>query len=199
VDEFATELGISGDLADHIKYIESTDMNGLTLKNDTSGKVNQPFKVMVGLSDRIATDSIETAILHYLNNRPYLRKLTAAETKNAIERLEYIANDLKRLDTLKSEFNKFLASSKISATIYNNAINPADIYTFSSNLVSQKEQTQKYLAVDHEPVQLIDGFKFMRSPESTKFVFTTFIAALSGLFIGLLISLLIETEKKVKP
>ena len=198
-NKLATELNISESQAKNISSFESTTMNNVLLKKDSSTKINQPFKIIVSLHNNTNTDSLQNAILNFINNRPYLKSIASIERKNYQERLEFINRELKKIDTLKTEFNKSIGNSRLPSTVYNSAVNPADIYVYTNSLVLEKETTQKLLALENNALMLIDSFKISKSPESKSFSFIVLIAGCLGLFLTLLLSLLIETEKKVVP
>jgi hypothetical protein len=193
----ASELRIPQALAANIVLLGSSDIYNTILKEDTSTKVNQPFKIIVDLRSNNDLDSLQQAIIFYLNNRPHLKKLSEIERKLNLEKIEYIDKDIQKLDSLKSEFNRSLASSKSSLTFYNNAINPADIYIQSTELFKQKALAEKMLFAESDAVSLLDGLKTVRAPQSTSLIIRVAIFGSIGLLAGFLIALLIETKREL--
>ncbi|HEV9038422.1 MAG TPA: hypothetical protein VGQ51_17420, partial [Puia sp.] len=146
----ARELRVPENMADKLLHVDARDMNDVYLANDTSTKVDQPFKIIASLRDDydFALDSLQDGVLRYLNGSPYLKRLKEEQHELERFRLQTLDNDLGKLDTLKTEYNHFLASSKMSATFYNNASNPADFYNQTSTLLAQRELTLTSLRVD---------------------------------------------------
>src|ERR1700730_16516670 len=148
INELAAELNTSEQTAANLLYVDSRNMNDDPLSSDTSTKLRQPFKVIAGLKDNAFSDTIQALLVHHLNNGPYLKTLREEQTKFYIDRLAFINSELQKLDSLKREYNHFLASSKISATFYNNAFDPAGIYQQSSILFNQREGTLRWLNIE---------------------------------------------------
>jgi hypothetical protein len=195
--KLSTELGTSEQMAANILYIDSRNMNDDPLSSDTSSRLRQPFKIIAGLKDYSLSDTIQALLLKHLNNRPYLKTLREEQTKLYYARLAFLHTELAKLDTLKSEYNHFLASAKISATFYNNAFNPADVYLQSNNLFNQREITMRLLFIDKDAVVLIDGFKTTSSPHSISLLKALLILGSAGFLIAFLFAFLKETRKRL--
>ena len=195
--KLARELGISDEVATNILFIDAKNINNVPLRNDTSSKIRQPFKVIVALVKNDLYDSVQTAIINYLNNSPYLKRIKEEERKIYVNKILFIDRELAKLDSLKDEYNRFLSSSKISATFYNNAFNPADIYIQSNNLTNQKETILRAINIDGAAVSVIDGFKGASSSQSISLFKALGLIGGIGLLAGYLVGLLIETRKKV--
>jgi hypothetical protein len=190
-------LKIPRSIADKVLFIDSQNMNDEPLKSDTSTKVQQPFKIIVGLKDNFLSDSLQNAIVNYLNNNSYLKKVKEEQKKIYQEKIIFIDSELRKLDSLKSAYNKFLATPNISATFYNNAFNPADLYVQSVSLASQKDTILRWLALETSAIYIIDGFKTTLSPQSISLVGALLILGSIGLLTGFLIGFMNETKKKV--
>lgn len=195
--ELASELKISRETAGSILSIDSKNIYDEPLLNDTSSKTRQPFKIILALSNNKLDTSLQTAIVNYINNSPYLKKLKDDQRKSFLNKILFIDKELQKLDSLKNEYTRFLASSRISATFYNNAFNPADIYIHSSELINQKETMLTSMNIDGTAVSVIDGFKITSSPQSASLLKYLFGIGGIGLFAGLILGLFMETKKKV--
>jgi hypothetical protein len=196
-DRLATVLKIPQSIAAKVLFIDSRNMNNEQLKSDTSSKGRQLFKIIVGLKDNFLSDTLQLAIVSYLNNNPYLKTVKNEQKKIYQEKIIFIDGELRKLDSLKSAYNKFLATPNISATFYNNAFNPADLYVQSNNLANQKDGILRWLALDTESIYIIDGFKTTVSPQSISLERSLLIFGGIGLLTGFLIGFINETKKKV--
>jgi uncharacterized protein involved in exopolysaccharide biosynthesis len=193
----AEELKLPVDLAGNVLSIDATNINNEPLREDTSTKIKQPFKIIVKLKSNKASDSLQNAIINYVNNSPYIKRLKEQQNKTYIERISFIEKELSKLDSLKTEYTRFLATSRISATFYNNAFNPTDIYIHSNNLVNQKATILNSLNVDGTAISIVDGFKVPSSPQTPSLVIYLLLFGGMGLFAGFILGSLYEAEKKI--
>lgn len=196
--KLATELDISEQHARQISFIELTGLFNESLQNDTSTKYNQPFKVNAHITNTELTDTFQNAVLKYLDNKPFFIKRREERIKFDNEKLSYIEKDLAKLDTLKTEYNRFFASSKISTTYYSNNADPSNIYKQGIDLVKEKGITLYRQNADSNPIQVIDEFKSPSLPQSSSRFQSMTYAALIGLGISFLLSLYIELYRKTR-
>lgn len=195
--ELAQALRISVPMAKSIGFIDSKSMNDEPLDQDTTTTLGQTFKVVVGVTDNRIADTLDIVFERYLNNNPYLHRVKESQKKIYQEKLAFINSELSKLDSLKSEYNRFLASSKVSSTIYNNAFNPAEIYIQSNNLANQKEVILRWLELNAASVAVVDGFKSTANPQSASLTKLLVIFGLSGILLGFLIGMFRETKKRL--
>jgi len=193
------ELQVSQRVAGKMQSVTALDMDDHSLSSDTSTKVDQPFKIVVGIRDDFdfVLDTLSTGILNYLNYSPYLARLTEEEQKANQIKLAVIDNDLAKLDTLKSEYNRFLVTAKISSTVYSNAINPADFYAQGLKLLAERDLTIRTLNVDRLPVAVVDGFKLIESPGPTSIPRIIVFFGFGMAFLACLIAIFLETNKRI--
>lgn len=196
--KLANELDISDQQARQISLIEMTGLSNESLENDTSTKYNQPFKIVARIHNPVLTDTFQHAIEKYLNNKPTLKSIQDAQVKFYNEKLTYTDNELAKLDTLKTEYNRFLASSKIATTFYNNAIDPSTIYKQSNDLINEKGTILFWLSSNSKPIQVIDEFKSPVLPQSYSLVKSLSFGALIGLGICFLLGLYLELYRKIR-
>jgi hypothetical protein len=190
-------LKIPAGMADKVMFIDSRNMNDESLESDTSTKVDQPFKIIAELKDNFLSDTLQNAIVNYLNNSSYVKKVKEDQKKIYQEKIIFIDGELRKLDSLKLAYNKFLATPNMSATFYNNAFNPADLYDQSAMLASEKDIILRWLALNTSAIYIIDGFKTPVSPHSISLRKVLFLMGSIGLIAGFLIAFMNETKKKV--
>ncbi len=196
--KLASELNIGELQARQIIYIEMTGLSNESLENDTSTKYNQPFKIIARIHNPVLTDTFQHAIEKYLNEKPTLKNVRDAQVRFYNEKLAYTDKELAKLDTLKTEYNRFLATSKITTTFYNNAIDPSTIYKQSNELINEKGIILYWLSTNSKPVQIIDEFKSPVLPQSYSLVKSLSFGALIGLGICFLVGLYLELYRKIR-
>jgi hypothetical protein len=198
-NKFAEELQIPASVAGQVILIDGQNMNSRPLMTDTTNKTFQLFKINLVTANEVPIDTLQKALLNYFRNLPYLKNMSVVEREFLQERLAIVDRDLSKLDTLKSEVNRFLASSKISSSVFNNAINPAEIYEQTLQLIRERENAYKLLYIENDPVSLVDGFKLVKTARSRPLEDLLLIIGSVGLFTGFLFGLLLETKKQVLP
>jgi hypothetical protein len=198
-DRLAAELHITPGEAKSLVNFDSRTMTDEELENDTSTRLEGSFLILYGIRDVGSADTVQNALINYLNNLPYLRKLSEVERLSNTEKISRLENDLNRLDSLKLIYNKFLASSKISATFYNDAIEPAKIYQQSATLFEDMQQTRRRLYVENEAVSLIDPIKIANTTRSKSLPTLLVYLGFAGLLAGFLIGFMMETRKRLLP
>jgi uncharacterized protein involved in exopolysaccharide biosynthesis len=196
--KLATELKIPESSARKIGLVEAVSINNEPLAKDTSTKKIQSFKINVLLSDNTIIDTLQFALVKYINSTPFLHNLKEGQKKIYSEQLSYIEKELERLDTLKEKYNRYLLTSKISATFYNNDFDPAGIYKQSIKLSNQKEAILEWFNHESEAISVIDGFKTPSSPQSEKLRDILLIGLLSGFLTGFFVALILSLKKLTK-
>jgi hypothetical protein len=192
------ELGLKEEITKKIRSLEVLKMNGETLAKDTSTKIGQPFKIQIRFSDKIETSQLQNSIINYLNNNPYL-KLTKEGQKKIFEgKLAFIEREQEKLDSLKSLYNVALASSKMSQTFYNNAMNPADIYVQSNSLANQKDAILRWLNNEAKAIVLIDGLKTPAYIEKLPRKFVLAAGLGGGIVLGFFISFMTAIGRQIQ-
>ena len=197
-ENLSRELKIDEEQAKQIILIDSRSMTNESLASDTSQIFSLPFKIIADIKENKIAETLQDGIISYLNNKPYLRKIIENEKKIYTDKLFFIESELSKLDSLKTGYNRFLTTSKISATIYNNALNPSEIYIHSINLMTQKEIILRWLNNSTEAFSVIDGFKSSRVKQSISLLNALLLFAAMGLGIGYLIALFVELGRKLR-
>jgi hypothetical protein len=185
----AAELQISQDAARTLKKIDLQSIAGEPLITDTTKSEEIPIKILVSLSDTAYTDVLQKALLSFVERNPYVTTFKENQKKMYEDRILFIDKELKKIDSLEEGYTKSLNANKISATLYNNAFNPAEVYVHSFNLLNQKQDALKWLNNNYDPVILIDGFKPSLDPHGMSLLRLMFYYFLCGFGLCLLIVL----------
>ncbi len=192
------DLQMNENEARQIGLIAALGMDNELLEKDTSTRFHRPFKIVANISNTELTAKLQMSLANYFNNKVNIKRMSDDQVRIYKERLAFIDKELAKIDSLKTEYTHFLASSKVSATFYNNAFNPADIYKQSSALMKDKEEALSWLSTSSEPLIVIDEFKSMAKPKSASLFRALFIGATIGVSTCFLFGLLIELNEKTK-
>ncbi|HTR28132.1 MAG TPA: hypothetical protein VMH27_02615 [Puia sp.] len=198
-DKLAAEMRVPATVAANIVYIDTRNMLDEPLEADTSSKLNESFQVLFGIRQNALADSIQSALISYLNNLPYLKKLTEVEQGTNRIKLDFLESELNRLDSLEGLYNRFLATSRVSSTFYNDAIDPAKIYDQSGRLLTALGEVRREIYVDSSAVSLVDHIKTANTTRSKSLSMLMIILGFGGLAAGFLLGLMIETRKRLLP
>lgn len=197
--KFASTLNLPVEIADKIYRVEAFNTNNLPLLSDTVEKNYQTFRISLRLTGPVETDTLSQAFIAYFSNLPYLKRLNAVEKQYLRDRLTLVERDLAHLDTLKTNFNRFLGSSRIASTVYSSAINPAEIYGQTIELIKQREGASRFLYAEENPIQILDSFKLVQLPRGRGLPDSLLIFGTIGLLTGFLFGLLLQTKEVVLP
>jgi hypothetical protein len=198
-DRLANDLHLSPANAGNILFFEARNLMDEELDKDTSTRLTGTFMILFGIRNVLAADTVEHALVDYINGLPYLKALCAVEQINNEEKIKYIGADLGRLDSLKLIYNKFLASSKISATVYNDAIDPSKLFSQSALLLTDLQEARRKLYAESTAIQLIDPIKIANTTRSKSLPELLVILGLGGAFMAFLVGLMLETRNKLLP
>src|SRR5450432_740567 len=197
-NKLSSELKISEQDTRQINFIGMTTLNNDPIdNNDTSTKFFQPFKLVAHLTKTELTDTFQNALLNYFNNKTNIKRLKEDQIIFYNEKLLFIEKELAKLDSLKTEYTRFLASSKISATFYNNAFDPSTIYIQSDKLITEKELVRTWLSTSAQAILVIDEFKQQATPQSASIKKSLLYGALIGLAICFFLGLYLNLYKKI--
>ena len=181
-----------------IAFLASYTLANEPLEVDTFLKIHRPFKIVAQIRDTGLTAKFQQGLFLYFNDKPYLKKVKEGQRKIYETKLAFINAELANLDTLKKEYNRFLASGKISSTVYNNAFDPAEAYVQSNKLADQRDLVLEWLIKETDAVAVIDEFKSTSSPQSFSLAKSLIISVLLFLAGSFLLALVIELNRTSK-
>ncbi len=191
----AAKLKIPYEEAVNISKIEGQGFVEESMLKDTSSAML--FKVVVGLKKPVDVDTLQGALVNYLNDLPYVKLLKAAKTKVYEDRLVFLNAQLGKLDTLKDEYVRYLTNFKSPTTFYNNAFDPAAIYRQSYFLDSVKGAINLALVTDTHLVSTVSPFKPTENPEAISRAVSIIGFVLLGVLIAFICALLGELNKRL--
>ena len=194
-DDLSGILKLNRDELNKIENFQAVSIINENLDKDTSTKVGQSFKIITKFKLQIKVDSLQNSIIEYLNNNPYLSKIREGQTKILIDKLDFLNNQLQKLDSAQRIYNRVMLNSKMPATFYNNAMNPADLYNQSINLANEKEAILKWLNNKSQAVMLIDGMKKPVYSDHITLKLWLIIGLLSGVILGMIVAALMLIRK----
>ena len=194
-DEISTELKVDNSVAENIVMVKALNIRGEGLWGDTSSRTGEVFKIIAEIKDPQIKDTLQAALLNYLNSNAYLALIQKSKMDIAAQRITRIDKDLARLDSLKNSYSKNASRSVRpgdSAAV-------VDLFLKSNILLDMKDSFQDYINTKFEPVMLVDGFKGgARLEKKSSFLPLLIKSILSGLLIGIFCSLVIMFLRAAK-
>lgn len=130
------ELKISEQTAESIVSVSRKDLILNYNKYDTI----MATEVILKLKNNMLFDTVQNAIVSYLEENPFFKELREIQKKNVITKINSIEKDLQLLDSLKflqitSYDSKKLDNSKL---LLSDLINPTATFTVSAELLKEK-------------------------------------------------------------
>jgi hypothetical protein len=195
-DELAKNLHINLGTSQKIIKISGINIQDIELIKDTTLKNDRPFVIELLVRDNGIADSLQNAIVGYFESNPYLTKLKNDKIALYNKRVDFINSELKKLDSLKEIYNRFLGLSKTPTMYYNNSMDPVKIYEISSTYDAEKNAIEEWLMQNKNVLGVVDGVKPSRLPFSTGMHRVALLYGLIFFLIGCLLGLIIDGFRK---
>lgn len=191
-------LKLSKEDCSKISSIGAVNMAGLDIRRDTSSATESSFLINMTVYDIGLIDSIQKAVLQYFNHNEYLTKMKDNDLQINRDRLAFIDNELKRVDSLMVEYNKFLGSGRAATSFYNNAFNPADLYDVSNDYSLERGKVMSLILQKQAPLMTIDGVKASLAPASITLKNSILLYTGIFFFAGWLLAGIFDISRKAK-
>lgn len=193
-DEISKELKVDSNVAENIVMVRALTMQGNPLWEDTSSRTGDVFKIIAEVKDVQIKDTLQKALLNYLNTNAYLTAVQKSRMDIATQRITLIDKDLAALDSLKKSFFK-----GASRPVRSDSTAVVDLFLKSNVLLDKKDSFQEYINTKYESVMLVDGFKGgARLTKKTSLLPLLIKSILSGLLIGVFCSVVIMFIRAAK-
>lgn len=182
------ELGLPETTLKKLVTINCSDLYDEPLLNDTTIYDHDPFTVYVKVIDNSIADTLQLALINYVNNNPYLVSLKKIQERIYTEKLLFVESEQRKLDSLKIVYNNSLATAGNKAMFYNNAFNPADLYSKSTEYQSQKDFIYTWMGENKYPLRVVDGFKPAQKADSLSRPVIIILSLFAGFVVGIFIA-----------
>lgn len=193
-DQISKELKVDSTVAENVAMVRALTMQGDPLWRDTSTKTGEVFKIIAEVKDVEIKDTLQKAILNYLNSNGYLALVQKSKMDIATQRITLIDKDLAELDSVKKSFYKGALKS-----VRPDTTGVVDLFLKANILLDIRDSFQDYINTKYEPVMLVDGFKGGARLEKKAPLLPLLIKSiLSGLVIGIFCSIVIMIIRAMK-
>ena len=189
------KLNISETDAAKIADIDALNIAGSPLSEDIT-EAKQPFYIHVKLHDRQIADTLAMKLENYFNNNPQVKAMIITNMGKMKARLAYSNDQLRKLDSLKSGYQFYLAHQTAGSASIINTFNPVDLFTASEKLFITKTDMEWGITY-YKVVKLFDPFVINTSPVSTSLSSLLIKYCCLGLLLGFILSILLFTLKKI--
>lgn len=171
---------------DEVKTITSISVNSLAKDEEVADKANL-FQIEVNIKDQSVLDRLQSGIIYYLEENPYVKKRINLKKKNIKALLGKIDQEMNGLDTLKEKLGANINLSRDNNVVI---LDPVNAYKESIALFQQELELQSELElVDN--IQVIEDFTLFERTVSPRIRWILF-GFLGGIFLGLIYIILIE-------
>jgi len=195
----AKKLKIDSVTAKEIKRIEFYNYDE-KLKEKYKDKdtivLGRPFKIKVFAYSNIIFDTLQKALVNYLENNPYALKRKEIKKQDNIMMREKLKTEIKQLDSLKNAVSvNLLPRGNQSGFVFGQPIDPINIYR-EGVLFFQKELELNKEMILMDNIQVISDFSVRGKPNSPKLSVATTAGGIGGFLFGLIFALFLERRKK---
>lgn len=194
---FAKILKVSEKVAEQINEIEYANLYEIDENEDTV-ILGLPFKINLSVYDPAVIDTMQVALVNYLENNEYslIRKAIRKQEQELL--IEKFRGEISQLDSLKG----IIAASLIqrgtsSGIIFGEPLDPLNVYRESIKLYKQELELNSNLILN-DNIQVISPFIAREKPDSPKLLLNIIIGGLIAFFIGFLIALRLEIKRSAK-
>jgi hypothetical protein len=191
----AANLKVSQLVSQNINSIAGKTLDGRPLSSDTS---SYPFfRIEVGLKSPYGADSLETGLINYFNELPYLKKSKEAQIKVYSDELANADRQAVGIDSLKSAYVHSLNGIKPGSGISISEADPANLFRQAYQLDTMRASLRYWLDSKSQSVVLVRGFQATRSPQSLSAPASIVLCVTLGVLIALIFSMLRQINLKI--
>jgi hypothetical protein len=199
-ERLAEKLKINVSSARQIKKIEFSNYDEKLqerFKDKDTVVLGLPFKINVSAYSNTVFDTIQTAIVQYLENNEYalkrkeIRKIEIQLMRNKLSREIHDLDSIKNIVT-----NNMLPRGVNSGFVFGQPIDPVNIYREGIKLFRDDLDLNKELILI-DNIEVISGFSPRDKPDFPVRWKTTFAGAVIGLLFGIFIAIILERKKAI--
>lgn len=193
----AKTLKVSEKVAEQIDDIEYATLYEIENDKDTV-LLGIPFKISLSVYDPVVIDTMQIALVNYLENNEYSLIRKAIRKRNKELLIEKFQGEITQLDSLKSVVAASLIQRGTSlGIIFGEPLDPLNVYREGIKLYKQELELNSDLILN-DNIQIIDGFLAREEPDWPILWLNIIIGGLIAFFIGFLIALRLETKHSEK-
>ncbi|MDI3320257.1 hypothetical protein [Pinibacter soli] len=194
-DQISKELKVDSSVAENIVSVKALSMQGEPLWKDPSPKTDEVFKIIAQVKNTRIKDTLQSALLNYMNSSVYLARVQQTKMEIASQRISSFDKDIATLDSLKKTFLKRATQPGRMG----DSIGIVDLFVKADLLLDKKDSYSEYIKTKYQPLMLIDGFKGGAPLTQEPYLLPLLIkSVLSGLLAGILCCLIIALVKAGK-
>ncbi len=193
-----SSLKLDSATAHNVLQITSFNIEGADLRKDTTTTNEGMFIIQCNIRDTRIADTLEKALVNYFNTNVFLSKLKGDKLQIRQERLQFMDEELQKIDSLKDAYTKALAAGKALPSGSSTETSPADIYKESDLLSAQRALLQEWLLQGKLSVVAVDGFKPTAVPASLSIRNQILLNFLIFFLLGTLLAGILEFQKTKK-
>lgn len=192
------KISISTSSAKSIVKLEFDNYNEkLKKKYDSKDTVvlGLPFKIKAYSYTNTVFDTLQKALVNYLENNEYSMKRKKVKIQNINSLKEKIENDIHDLDSLKFTIaNNMTPRGTEKGFVFGQPIDPLN--TFKEGIILFKEKLELNSSLELiDNIQVIQDFVPRAKPDSPKLVKNIVLYGASGFLLGLLLAFYLERKK----
>ena len=191
-DVFAQKLAISMEAAQQITDIEYSKFDEKIKESKDSLVFGVPFKIKLQTYNPAIIDTLQTAIVNYLEQNEYALKRKKIEIDYNKKVIAKLQTEMAKIDTLQSVIIQKMrtkeSSSGESKIVVGNQLDPINAYREGMDLYKQELHLNNALLIP-ENIYVIEGFTPKTKPNQPVLMVNLLTGLMMGFIAGFLIAL----------
>ena len=196
----AKELNIEVSSAIEIKKIEFVNYDEKLAKKYADRDtvvLGLPFKIKASVSNISVFDTLQKALVNYLESNEYSLKRKAIKKENIELMQQKLNNEIHQLDSLKFiVVSNLLPRGNNSGFVFGQPLDPINIYKEGINLFQANLNLNSELILS-DNIQVIQYFMPRKKPDSPRLLLNIAICGAAAFLFGLIIALYKEKRKTI--
>jgi len=183
----AKKLNISKEYAEKIAEIKFENLDDERMSED-SIPIGLPFRIYLSVYDKKVIDSMQYAIVNYMESNEFLLKRKRIRIQNIDVISKRIEQEIRDIDSLKTIIASAITPRNIgSGLIYGEPLDPINTYRDGFKMFEKKLDLITELSLI-DNIQVVDGFLIRQKPDRPKLLIDIIIGGLGGFITALLMA-----------
>jgi len=191
-DLLSKQLNINKETAEKIVSIKFSKFDSKMKEKEDSLLIGFPFRIVLSVYDPSIIDTMQSAIINYLENNDFALKKKYIKKQNLELLNQKLDREMIQLDSLKSIVAQSLIPKQTQVGFVMREQDPVKVYQEEIGLYREKLNINSQIALINN-IQVIDGFIVMQKPDRPLRT-DIFIGGIIGLILGCYFAL--RREKK---
>lgn len=194
ITAISSELDINPKAASQIKEMNVFNLDQDRVSQD-SVLTGSPFRIVLDLYDNTLFNSLEPALVNYLESNRYFSKQKRIRQREIESMLSKLKQEIISIDSVKTSVAA--PRGPVNGFVYGEALDPTSLYRES--LTMYERQVKLEAELDRlDNIQVVNGFTPRSRPTGPNLMKYLFVGGVIAFILGLVVALILEIRKTQK-